>query len=149
MLEITQVTIRPLKPLIGKDLDAGATLNGDVEAAQPDLLAGTIMAFTNLAVNEMIPATLADLAMPGLTVGILAAESYQAFDSAPTPAAINRPAMIYRRGVFIRSTVNEANAESGSPLPAIVAGDATDVLLNNKGIFLEESWDEAAFDTVP
>jgi hypothetical protein len=150
MLEVTKVTISPLLPLIGKDLDARATLNADVAAAEPDLLAGTIMVYSaGVAPNDrqMRRALDADLTVAGianLVLGILAADSYAANDGAAIPTAVNRPAMIYRAGTFIRSTVNDINGTYIPPLTAITYGSIPDLVLNDKGIFLEESWDEPA-----
>jgi|SRR5271166_5236135 len=145
MLEITEVNISPNLPLIGKDLDAEATFNSDVSANQTDLLAGTLMIVTEGALREMVKApALPVAALPvNQFVGILAADSY-----AVVPAA-NRPGMIYRKGTFIRSTVNEINgmasgANAGLALAPIVPGDATDVFLMGYGIHLEESYDESA-----
>jgi hypothetical protein len=146
MLEVTRVNIGPNLPLIGKDLDAGATLNADVTGAVPDLRAGTLMHFTLAGpVNEMAPATLAQIAAPANLIGVLAADSYYA-ESSPG-VGVNRPAMIYRRGTFIRSTVNEVNQDAKLTAPwavPIEAGDVNDIALNQRGIFLELSWDEPA-----
>jgi hypothetical protein len=145
MLEITRVDIKPNLPLIGKDLDVGATHNADVSAAQPDLPAGTIMHFTAVGpAQEMVKATLPLVAPATGWYGILAADSYQTFDNAATPVAINRPAMVYRRGVFIRSTVNEVNGSTFTPNTA--AGLAQELILQDAGIFLEESWDENQYN---
>ena len=156
MLEITRVTISPNLPLIGKDLDVGATLNADVAAAQTDLPAGTIMVLTEGVLREMVKLPALPVPFPavpgvfplGTIIGILAADSY-----ATVPAA-NRPAMIYRRGTFIRSTVNEVNAMvtgagAGAALGPINYQDASDNALNDRGIFLEESWDEGALGVPP
>jgi|SRR5271165_3517826 len=151
MLEITRVTISPNLPLIGKDLDVGATLNADVAANQTDLPAGTIMSLTEGATREMVKLPALPVPLPAAAtaiIGILAADSY-----ATVPAA-NRPAMIYRRGVFIRSTVNEVNAMvtgagAGAALGPINYQDPSDNALNSRGIFLEESWDEPALGVSP
>lgn len=154
MLEVTRVTIRPNLPLIGKDLDARATLNGDVTGTMPDLWAGTILRY-DFATREFRFAVIGDLAnpVPG-TIGILAVDSFQVED-----LTTNRPAMVYRAGTFIRSTINAVN--SGEPplyppygpplaaLPPIVAGDPVDLALAQIGIFLEESWDDPALGESP
>jgi hypothetical protein len=145
MLGITRVRIAPNLPGIGKDLDARATLNADVIAAEPDLLAFTIMAFTpnaNPALHgSMVRAAVGDITGVAVVVGILAQDSYEDVDSAGAP--INRPSMIYRAGTFIRSTVNEVMGGYTPPLAPILPGDEMDRALNLKGIYLEESWDES------
>jgi hypothetical protein len=147
MLGITRVRIAPNLPLIGKDLDAGATFNADVVANILDLEAGTIMVIPTPGA-PMVPAAVADIGNTAVVIGILAADSYQAFDS--TGGIILRPAMIYRRGVFIRSTINDINGRRPAPeLAPINPGDANDVALNVRGIHLEESWDANELDVPP
>jgi hypothetical protein len=147
MLEVTKVRIRPNLTFIGKDMEAAATFNADVDAAQPDLPGGTIMTYT--AGGVMTKAAALPVA-PALMVGILAADSYATVDSAGSD--IVRPAMIYRSGTFVRSAINYIN---GTPpagldlpvpppplLPPILPGDPADIGLNDRGIFLEEGFDE-------
>ena len=150
MLEVTRVTISPNLPLIGKDLDAEATLNADVTGTQPDLWAGTIMVFsvTGPPANEMRRALTADFgAVPSVTFvwGILAADSYQMED-----LVTNRPAMIYRAGTFIRSTINDVNTGYvTTPIAPIIPGDARNIFLAGLGIYMEESWDDPALGVPP
>jgi hypothetical protein len=150
MLEITKVRISPLLPLIGKDLDAEATFNADVLAAQEDLLAGTIMAF-NGGTGLMQKATAVQISdfTQAFVIGILAADSYAALGpDGQTPVV--RPAMIYRGGTFIRSTVNEVNGMSPpAAIPPILPGDPLDRAMNIRGLYLEESYDEPAMGVPP
>jgi hypothetical protein len=112
--------------IIGKDLDAGATMNGDTTPNVGVLKAGTLMKYT--AATKTF-----DKAVVGTDTlaGLLADE----VDTGTGGATEILPIMVYRRGVFRRQEIESANNV------AITPGSAVDIALNDLGIFLELSYE--------
>jgi hypothetical protein len=112
--------------IIGKDLDAGATFNGDTSPNVGVLKAGTLMKYTS-ATKTL------DKAVVGTDTlfGLLADE----IDTGTGGATEILPVMVYRRGVFRRQEIESANNV------AITPGSAVDIALNDLGIFLELSYE--------
>ena len=112
--------------IIGKDLDVGATFNGDTTPNVGVLRAGTLMKYTSGT------QTLAKAVVGTDTVfGVLADD----VDTGTGGATEILPVMVYRRGVFLRQEIESANNA------AITPGSAVDVALNDLGIFLELSYE--------
>lgn len=112
--------------IIGKDLDAGATMNGDTTPNVGVLKAGTLMKYTAASKTY-------DKAVVGTDTiaGLLADE----VDTGTGGATEILPIMVYRRGVFRRQEIESANNV------AITPGSAVDLALNDSGIFLELSYE--------
>jgi hypothetical protein len=112
--------------IIGKDLDAGATFNGDTLPALGVLKAGTAMKYT-------IASKLLEKAVIGTDTvfGLLAND----VDTGAAGATEVPVVMIYRKGTFLRQEIESANNF------AIVPGDANDLALRDKGIYLEQSYE--------
>jgi hypothetical protein len=112
--------------IIGKDLDAGATFNGDTTPALGVLKAGTLMKYT-VATKVLAKAVVGT----DTIFGVLA----QDVDTGAAGATEVLPVMVYRRGTFLRQEIESANNV------VIGAGGAVDLALNDAGIFLEFSYD--------
>jgi hypothetical protein len=119
-------TIVPGITIIGKDLDAGATFNGDTVPALGVLKAGTIMKYT-AASKTLAKATLGTDA----PFGVLADD----VDTGAVGATEVPVVMVYRRGVFLRQEIESANNV------AITPGSAIETALSDVGIFLELSYE--------
>lgn len=118
-------TVQNAITILGKDLDAGATFNGDIAAAQGVIKAGTLMKYdaaTKLLSKGVIGT---DNIFGLLAVGV---------DTGAVGATEVLPGMVYRRGVFLRQEIESANNV------VIGAGDANDLALQDKGIYLEFSY---------
>ena len=114
--------------IIGKDLDVGATFNADVKPSQAAVLkAGQIVKYD--ATNKQFDKYVFGTDAVALIYGVLA-DDVDA--TAATPIV---PAMVYRRGTFLRQEIESANNIKIAP------EDANDVGLKDKGIFLELSYD--------
>jgi len=111
--------------IIGKDLNAYATFNGDVAAAQGVIKAGRLMKYT-VATKTLAPAVVGT----DTVFGVLAAD----VDTGAAGATEILPIMVYRAGTFLRQEVESANNV------VIGAGGAVDLALNDLGIFLEFSY---------
>ena len=111
--------------IIGKDLSAYATFNGDVAAAQGVLKAGRLMKYT-VATKTLAPAVVGT----DTVYGLLAAD----VDTGAAGATEILPVMVYRAGTFLRQEVESANNV------VIGAGGAVDLALNDMGIHLEFSY---------
>jgi hypothetical protein len=119
--------------IIGKDLDAGATFNGDTAPALGVLRAGTIMKYT--AASKLLEkATLGGVTPDTVFAGILADD----VDTGPVGATEVPVVMIYRRGVFLRQEIESANDF------AITPGSPLDIALADLGIHLEWSYESYA-----
>jgi hypothetical protein len=114
--------------IIGKDLDAGATFNADLKAAQGVLKAGQIMKY-DAALKELSKVTDFALDVP---YGVLADD----IDGGTGTEIF--PVMVYRRGVFLRQELESANNI------AITPGSALETKLNDAGIFFELSYEQYA-----
>jgi hypothetical protein len=112
--------------IIGKDLDAGATFNGDIAPAQGVIKAGRLLKYT-VATKTLAPAVVGT----DTVFGLLAAD----VDTGAVGATEILPVLVYRRGTFLRQEVESANNV------VIGAGGAVDLALNDLGIFLEFSYD--------
>lgn len=106
--------------IIGKDLDVGATFNSDMEAGAGYVGAGTLIAY-DAGAREFSVTTGGDV------FGILANEC-NATGTDPVPA------MVYRRGVFLRQEIETINQM------AIPPDGPVDKELRALGIFLEWSY---------
>ena len=108
--------------IIGKDLDARATMNGDTTPNVGVLKAGTLMKYT--AASKTF-----DKAVVGTdTVAGLLSDDV---DTGTGGATEILPVMVYRAGTFRRQAVESANNVSITP------GSAVDIALNDLGIHLE------------
>lgn len=110
----------PVLTIIGKDLDVGATFNSDMEAGIGFVPAGRLIAY-DAGAKEFSPTTGGDV------FGILANEC-NAAGTDPVPA------MVYRRGTFLRQEIEVANEI------AIPPDGPVDKELRALGIFLEWSY---------
>lgn len=112
--------------IVGKDLDVGATFNGDTTPAVGVLKAGTLMKYT--AASKTL-----DKAVVGTDTiaGVLADD----VDTGPAGTTEIQAVMVYRRGVFLRQEIESANNV------AITPGSAVDIALNDLGIYLELSYE--------
>lgn len=117
---VSRTSVGPPLTIIGKDLDAGATLNADVAEETGPLRAGTFMSF---AAGVLTKSTGSNI------FGILADE----FTDVGAPGPV--PAMVYRRGVFLRQEIESANNVS------VVQDSAIDKALRALGIYLEQSYE--------
>jgi hypothetical protein len=127
MLRTSQVTIGTMLTIIGKDLDAGATFNGDIDPAAGKQKAGRFMSY-NAATKTLIPWDGLTDATGDTIFGVLA-------DDVLTDLTNHEPVMVYRRGTFLRQEIETANNA------VIGAGGALDLALSDKGIFLEFSYE--------
>ena len=123
------ITVNPPLTIIGKDLDAGATFNGDTTPNLGILRAGTLMKYT-AATQVLAKAVLGT----DTIFGVLADD----VDTGSGGATEVLSVMVYRRGVFLRQEIESANNT------AITPGSAVDVALNDLGIFLELSYESYA-----
>lgn len=118
-------TVPNVITIIGKDIDAGATFNGDIAPAQGVLKAATLMKY-DAATKVLAKAVIGtDVVFGLLAVGV---------DTGAAGATEVLPGMVYRRGTFLRQEVESANNT------VIGAGDANDLALQDKGIYLEFSY---------
>jgi hypothetical protein len=111
--------------IIGKDLSAYATFNGDIAPAQGVIKAGRLMKYT-AGTKTLAPAVVGTDAV----FGVLA----QDVDTGAVGATEILPCMVYRAGTFLRQEVESANNV------VIGAGGAVDLALNDLGIHLEFSY---------
>jgi hypothetical protein len=123
------ITVSPPLTIIGKDLDAGATFNGDTTPNVGVLKAGTLMKYTT-GTQVLAKAVVGTDTL----FGLLADE----VDTGTGGATEILPVMVYRRGVFLRQEIESANNI------AITPGSAVDIALNDLGIFLELSYESYA-----
>ena len=114
--------VTPVIGILGKDLDAGATVNADTTPALGVLKAGTLMKYT--AASKLV-----EKAVVGTDViyGVLADD----VDTGAAGATEVPVVMLYRRGTFRKQAIESANNV------AIAAGSAVDLALADQGIFLE------------
>lgn len=110
----------PVLTIIGKDLDAGATFNSDMATGTGLVPAGSLIAY-DAAAKTFTPTTTA-----ASVFGILANECVRGTEKVP--------AMVYRRGTFLRQEVEKVNNI------AIAPDGALDKALRALGIFLELSY---------
>lgn len=112
--------------IIGKDLSAYATFNGDTTPAVGVLRAGTLMKYT--AASKTL-----DKAVVGTDTifGVLADD----IDTGGAGVTEIQPVMVYRAGTFLRQEIESANNVSITP------GSAVDLALNDLGIHLELSYE--------
>jgi hypothetical protein len=108
--------------ILGKDLDAGATFNADTTPALGVLKAGTLMKYDG-ATKVLAKATVGT----DVVFGVLADD----VDTGPVGTTEVQAVMVYRRGVFRKQAIESANNI------AIAIGDANDLALQDKGIYLE------------
>jgi hypothetical protein len=111
--------------IIGKDLSAYATFNGDIAPAQGVIKAGRLMKYT-AGTKTLAPALVGTDAI----YGVLAED----VDTGAVGATEILPCMVYRAGTFLRQEVESANNV------VIGAGGAVDLALNDLGIYLEFSY---------
>lgn len=114
--------------IIGKDLDAGATLNADIGPNLGLIPAGRLMSYN--ATSKLLIPWDATADAPGATVAGVLAMGVDSTD-AVNPAV----GMVYRRGTFLRQELEAANQV------LIPMGGPLDIALNGAGIFLEYSWE--------
>jgi hypothetical protein len=124
----TGVVAAPIT-IIGKDLDVGATFNGDTVPALGVLRAGTLMKY-DAATKVLAKATVGT----DTIFGVLPDD----VDTGPEGATEVPVVMVYRRGTFLRQEIESANNV------AITPGSAADLALNDAGIFLELSYEAYA-----
>ena len=120
-------TVVPGITIIGKDLDAGATFNGDTVPALGVLKAGTLMKYTGGATKVLAKATVGT----DTVFGVLADD----VDTGAVGATEIPVVMVYRRGTFLRQEIESANNA------AITPGSAVDIALSDLGIHLELSYE--------
>ena len=118
---VMQGRFGPVLTIIGKDLDAGATFNSDMEPGLGLIPAGRLIAYDE-ATKRFHPTSGGDV------FGILADECNASDATNPEPA------MVYRRGVFLRQEVETVNEM------AIPPDQAVDRELRALGIYLEWSY---------
>lgn len=111
--------------IIGKDLDPGGTFNGDIAPAQGVIKAGTLMKY-DATTKILAKATVGTDSV----FGVLAS----GVDTGAAGSTEVLPGMVYRKGTFLRQEIESANNV------VIGAGDANDLALRDKGIYLEFSY---------
>jgi hypothetical protein len=131
MLQVTVTSVGAPLTIIGKDLDADATFNADLNPNAGKQVAGRFMSY-DPATQQLTPWDgIADA--PGATIfGILA----DGFDITGQTASVTAAVMVYRGGTFLRQEIESANNA------AIVPGGPLDKALRDLGISLEQSYDQ-------
>ena len=124
---------RPVKTIVGKDLDIGATFNAIIAVHQGLIPAGRFMTYRPTT-KDMVPYTGVYTGAPAATdaeliSGILA----QDVDSGGTGDP-EEPGMIYRRGTFLLQEIEEANS-------ATIRDQAFLQVLRKNGLYFEWSWE--------
>jgi hypothetical protein len=126
----TRVTnVGPPLTIIGKDLEAGATFNGDIELGAGVIPAGRLMSY-DPATKVLSPITDFTAGTGPAIFGLLA----DGIDA--TSATEVEVGMVYRDGTFLRQEIEVANQVH------IPAGEALDNALRAINIDLEYSYDE-------
>jgi hypothetical protein len=130
MLNTKIVNVGPPLTIVGKDLDVGATFNADLNPNAGKQRAGRFMSY-DPATKQLTPWDgLADTT--GATIfGVLADDVDVTADNVNVSAAV----MVYREGVFLRQEIESANNA------AIPPGGPLDTVLDDKGIYLEQSYE--------
>jgi hypothetical protein len=139
MLNTKVTNVRAPLTIIGKDLDAGATFNGDLNPNAGKQAAGRFMSY-DAATAQLTPWDgLTDAA--GATIyGILADD----VDITGNDTEVTAVVMVYREGVFLRQEIESANNAH------IPAGGPLDLALSAKGLHLEYSYEDyVGIPTVP
>jgi hypothetical protein len=123
-------TVQPAITIIGKDLDAGATFNADLNPNAGVQKAGRFMSYDK-ATKQLTPWDgVADAA--GATIyGVLADD----FDITDNNQTVSMAVMIYREGVFLRQEIESANNAE------ITVDGPLDTRLRDLGILLEYSYE--------
>jgi hypothetical protein len=123
-------TVAPALTIIGKDLDAGATFNADLNPNTGKQRAGRFMSY-DPANRWLTPWDgIADAA--GATIyGILADD----VDITDNNTTVSVAVMVYREGVFLRQEIESANNA------AITPGGALEKAIRDIGINLELSYE--------
>ena len=112
--------------LVSQDLDAYATFNADATPGQGVLLAGVFMKYEE-ATKTLSKATIGT----DVIFGVLADD----VQTGPVGVTEVLPAMVYRRGVFLRQEIEAINDVTIDP------GSALDLELIDLGIQLELSYE--------
>ena len=108
-------------------LEADSTFNADTAPGKGVLPAGTLMKY------DPVTMTLATAAVGTDQLCDILADIV---DTGPVGIPEILPAMIYRKGVFLRKEIEEANGITITP------GSAVDLALNDLGIFLELGYED-------
>lgn len=139
MFPIKIVNVGPPLTIIGKDLDAGATFNGDLNPNAGKQRAGRFMSY-DASTKQLTPWDgVADAA--GDTIyGVLA----EGFDITDNNQTVSMAVMVYRDGVFLRQEIESANNAY------IPAGGPLDAKLRTLDISLEYSYEDyVGLDPIP
>jgi hypothetical protein len=122
--------VQPAITIIGKDLDAGATFNADLNPNAGTQKAGRFMSYDDTT-KQLTPWDgTADAA--GATIyGVLAND----FDITADNVNVTLAVMVYREGIFLRQEIESANNAH------IPAGSPLDKALRDLGISLEYSYE--------
>lgn len=124
------VNVGPPLTIVGKDLDVGATFNGDINPNAGKQRAGRFMSY-DPATGQLTPWD-GVVDVPGATIfGVLADD----FDITADNTKVTAQCMVYRAGTFLRQEIESANNA------AIPPGGALDKKLNDISIFLEYSYE--------
>jgi hypothetical protein len=129
MLQTRVTNVGPPLTIIGKDLEAGATFNGDIALSSGVLLAGRLMSYDPDA-KVLSPITDFTAGVGPAIFGLLA-DGVDA--TSDTEVEVG---MVYRDGTFLRQEIEVANQVH------IPAGGGLDQALRAVNIDLEYSYDE-------
>jgi hypothetical protein len=129
-------TFYQVTTIIGKDLDAEATFNGDVAMGLGLIPAGRFMSYDEATkVLTPLPVPITDDAATGaLVFGVLAA------DCDATSATIPNVGMVYRHGTFLKQEIESVNSPDAGPWLVIPPNGPLGEALRGKGINLEYSY---------
>lgn len=124
--------VGPPLTIIGKDLEAGATFNADLDPTTGKQRAGRFMSYDPATMMLTPWDGVVDAA--GATIfGVLADDCDTREDS---QTEVESAAMVYRDGTFLRQEIESANNA------AIEPGGALDAALRLLGIYLEQSYEQ-------
>jgi hypothetical protein len=122
--------IYPATTIIGKDLDAGATFNADLDPSSGVVSAGRFMSYDET--TKLLTPWDATADAAGATIfGVLSDK----MDVSSNTTSVIAAAMVYREGTFLRQEIEEANQIH------IPAGGPLDKALRDLGITLEYSYE--------
>lgn len=131
MLQTRVVNVGPPLTIVGKDLDVGATFNGDLNPNAGKQKAGRFMSY-DAGTKQLTPWDGLVDASGDTIYGVLADN----VDVTADPDNVSAVVMVYREGNFLRQEIESANNA------LIPAGGPLDLKLNGLGIFLEYSYED-------